>query len=102
MTLANRVMCAPESTDRPDGVGVLLDRRLDDLLRRLVQPGVDHLHARVAQGAGDDLGAAVMTVEPGLGHDDTKGALARALAHGAHTTDPGPSARDGRRSRVDG
>ncbi len=44
----------------------------------------------------------VVTVEPGLGHDDTKGALARALAHGAHTTDPGPSARGGRRSRVDG
>ena len=29
-----------------DGVGVLLDHRLDDLLRRLVQAGVDHLHAR--------------------------------------------------------
>ena len=53
-------------------VGVLLDRRLDDLLGGLVQPGVDDLHARVAQGPGDDLGATVMAVEPGLGHDDAQ------------------------------
>src|SRR6476659_4210445 len=54
---------------QPDGVGVLLDDGLDDLLRGLVQPGVDHLHARVAQGARDDLRAAVVTVEPRLRHD---------------------------------
>ena len=29
-----------------DGVGVLLDHGLDDLLGRLVKTGVDHLHAR--------------------------------------------------------
>ena len=52
-----------------DGVGVLLDRGLDDLLRRLVQAGVDDLHAGVAQRAGDDLGAAVVPVEAGLGDD---------------------------------
>ncbi len=32
----------------PDGVRILLDRGLDDLLRGLVQTGVDHLHARIA------------------------------------------------------
>src|SRR5215212_944568 len=32
----------------PDRVGVLLDRRLDDLLGRLMQTGVDNLHARIS------------------------------------------------------
>ena len=44
----------------------------DDLLRRLAQAGVDHLHAGVAQRAGDDLGAAVVAVEPRLGNDDSE------------------------------
>ena len=56
-----------------DRVGVLLDRGLDDLLRRLVQAGVDDLHAGVAQGPGHDLGAAVVPVEAGLGDDDADG-----------------------------
>ena len=56
-----------------DGVGVLLDGRLDDLLRRLVQAGVDDLHAGVAQRPRDDLGAAVVAVEARLGHDDADG-----------------------------
>ena len=34
----------------PDGVRVLLDRRLDDLLRRLVEARVDDLHARRRAG----------------------------------------------------
>src|SRR5947208_5995700 len=46
-----------------DRVDVLLDRGLDDVLRRLPQPGVDDLHAGVAQRAGDDLGPAVVAVE---------------------------------------
>ena len=54
----------------PDRVGVLLDRRLDDLLGSLMEAGVDHLHAGIAQGARDDLGAAVVSVEAGLGDDD--------------------------------
>src|SRR6185503_6718797 len=53
-----------------DHVGVLLERGLDDLLRRLMHPRVDHLHASVAQGACHDLRAAVMAVEPGLRNDD--------------------------------
>ncbi len=56
---------------QPDGVGVLLDHRLGHLLRRLVEAGVDDLEAGVPQGPGDDLGAAVVPVEPGLGDDDS-------------------------------
>ena len=54
----------------PDRVRVLLDRGLGDLLRRLMQAGVDHLHAGVPQGARDDLRAAVVAVQSGLGDDD--------------------------------
>ena len=60
---------------RQDGdakrVGVLLEDRLDDLLRRLVQPRVDDLHASVAQRASDDLGSSIVPVETGLGDDDS-------------------------------
>src|SRR5439155_9928952 len=63
-----------------DGVRVLLDRSLDDLLRRLVEACVDHLHARVAKRARDDLRTAVVPVETRLGDDDSD--LAR---HGAES-----------------
>ena len=53
----------------PDRVDVFLDGGRDDLLRCLVQPGVDDLHAGVAQRAGHDLGPAVVTVEPDLRDD---------------------------------
>ncbi len=52
-----------------DGVRVLLDRGLDDLLRGLVEARVDDLHACVSQGSRDDLRAAVMPVEAGLRDD---------------------------------
>ena len=52
---------------QPDRLSVLLQCRRDDLLRRLVQAGVDHLHAGVAERRGDDLGAPVVAVEAGLG-----------------------------------
>src|SRR4051794_3428053 len=35
-----------------------------------MEAGVDHLHARVPQGTGDDLGSAIVPVEAGLGHHD--------------------------------
>ena len=62
-------MRAGEDRD-PDCVGVLLDRRLDDLLGGLMEAGVDHLHPGVAQGSRDDLRATVVTVEAGLRDDD--------------------------------
>ena len=56
---------------QPDGVDVFLQRGLGDLLGRLVQTGVDDLEAMVAQRTGDGLGAAIVTVETGLCHDNT-------------------------------
>jgi hypothetical protein len=55
---------------KADRVGVLLDGGLGDLLGRLVQARVDHLHTGIAQSAGDDLRSAVVTVESGLGDHD--------------------------------
>src|SRR5207248_439043 len=52
-----------------DRVHVLLDGGRDDLLRRLVQPGVDDFHASVAQRAGHDLRSAVVPVKTGLRDD---------------------------------
>jgi len=49
-----------------DDVDIFLDGSGGDHLRGLAQAGVDHFHAGVAQGAGDDLGAAVVAVESGL------------------------------------
>ena len=42
------------------------------MLGRLAQAGVDHLHARVAQRARDDLSAAVVAIEARLGDDDSE------------------------------
>ena len=66
MTRGTSVRCAPGEQREPDGVGILLHHRLDHLLGRLVQPGVDHLEAAVPQRPGDDLGPPVVAVEPGL------------------------------------
>ena len=66
VSIRKRVMCAPESTDRSDRVGVLLDGGLDDLLGCLVQAGVDDLVAGIAEGTRDDLRAPVVAVQPGL------------------------------------
>ena len=67
---------SPRRTRKSSGEGlgrvrVFLNRRLDDLLGRLVQPGVDDLHAGVAQRARDDLRAAVVPVEPRFRDDDS-------------------------------
>ncbi len=63
-----------------DGVGILLDHGLDHLLGRLVQSGVDDFEARIPEGSGYDLGAAVVPVETGLGHDHSVWSF-----HGADT-----------------
>ena len=64
----------------PEGVGVLLDDGRHDLLRRLVQPRVDDLEARVAQRPGDDLRAPVVAVEARFADDDAVGAVHGARA----------------------
>ena len=38
-----------------------------------MQSRVDHFHPRVAQRGGDDLGAAVVAIETGLGNEDSDG-----------------------------
>ena len=68
----------------PDRVDVLLERRGDDLARRLAQAEVDDLEAAVAQRPRDDLGAAVVPVETGLRDQDAKRAPVRVgLAQGS-------------------
>ena len=56
-----------------DAVDVFLDGGGDDHLGGLTEASVDNLHACVAEGAGDDLGAAVMAVEAGFGDEDADG-----------------------------
>jgi len=82
---------------QPDRVGVLLDHGLDDLLGRLVQARVDDLEAGVAQGAGDHLRPAVVSVEPRFGHHDAIGPLHRAPSVGRG---PVRGARRGRGGRA--
>ncbi len=53
-----------------DGVNVFLNGGGDDLFRRLTQACIDHFHPGVAEGAGDDLGTAVVTVEARLGNQN--------------------------------
>ena len=63
-------MCAPDSTDSPTASASSWMAVSTICSGRLVQAGVDDLHAGVPQGAGDDLGAAVVPVQAGLGDDD--------------------------------
>src|SRR5712691_8613574 len=72
------VVVGAREDGEPDRVGVFLDGRGHNLLRRLVKPGIDDLEARVAERARDNLGTAVMPVQPrfrdhqpdlSLGHD---------------------------------
>ncbi len=69
----------------PDGVRVLLDRGLGDLLGRLEEAGVDHLEAGVAKRPGDDLGAAIVPVETRLRDDHPQ-----LLGHGDESIDDPP------------
>ena len=51
-------------------VHVLLGRCLDDHPGALADASIDDLHAGVAEGAGDYLGAPIVSVESGLGYKD--------------------------------
>ena len=64
---ADGVVRAGEDREADD-VDVFLDGGGGDHLGRLAQAGVDHFHAGVAQRARDDLGAAVVAVQAGLGN----------------------------------
>src|SRR5216684_3991921 len=49
-----------------ENVGVLLNRRRDDFIRRPVKAGVNHIHSGIAQRPRDDFYAAVMPIKPYL------------------------------------
>src|SRR5208282_117979 len=66
---------------QPDDLHVFLERRADNHLRRLAQAGVDDLHAGIAEGAGNNLGAAVMAVEAGLRYQDADLGVGRHRDH---------------------
>ena len=53
---------------QPDHVDIFLHCGGRDHLRRLPQPGVNHFHPGVAQGAGNNLRPAVVAVKPRLGN----------------------------------
>ena len=57
----------PGQHRQPDRVDVLVDGGGGDCLRRLEQPGVDHLVPGVAKNPGDDLDPPVVAVEADLG-----------------------------------
>jgi hypothetical protein len=38
-----------------------------------MQSGIHHFHAGIAQRGGDDLGPAIVAVQPGLGNQNTDG-----------------------------
>src|SRR5262245_16586528 len=63
-----------------DDVGVLLQRGRHDLLGGLAKTRVDDFHPSIAQRPGNDLGAAVVTIETGLGNDDSELTHLRSVA----------------------
>lgn len=64
---AERVVGAGKD-GKADDVDVFLDGGGGDHLWGLAQAGVDDFHPGVAEGAGDDFGAAVVAVQPRLGN----------------------------------
>ena len=54
-----------------DSVDVLLQRRLGDLLGRLMQARVNDLETVVAQRTGDGLRPAIVTIQTGLRHHNS-------------------------------
>ena len=54
----------------PDGIRILLNHRLDDLLGRLMKTRVDHLHAGIPKRPRDDLRATIVAVKTGLRDND--------------------------------
>ena len=73
-------MCAPDRIERPTTSTSSCSAASAIISGRLAQPGVDDLEPLVAQAAGEDLRAAVVAVEAGLGDED---ADRRVVAHAA-------------------
>ncbi len=81
------VVCAGEYAEA-DAVDVFLNGCVHDHFRGLAEAGVDDFHACIAQGAGDDFCAAVVTVETGLGDENADWGGAGFRRHGEHVRLP--------------
>ena len=68
--LGHELEVAARQDRQADHVDVLVARRRRDLLGREADALVDDLHAGVAGGDGDLLGAVGVAVEAGLGHEE--------------------------------
>jgi hypothetical protein len=60
---------------QPDTVDVLLKSGVHDLFGRLSQPGVNHLHSGIAEGAGHNFSAAVVAIKAGLGYENSESSI---------------------------
>src|SRR5687768_14337379 len=76
-----------------DHVDVFLERGLDDLLGRLVEPRVDDLHPRVPEGRRDHLRSAIVPVQAGLADQHADLALVHRPSVGFAIGPDDPNAR---------
>ena len=74
----------PRKNRESHHVHVLLHRRARDHLRRLVQPGVDHLHAGVASAAATTLAPRSWPSSPGLATSTRIGRAGTSCSDGEH------------------
>src|ERR1039458_5908335 len=84
----NRIVRARKNREADD-LNVFLERGIDNHLRGLAEAGVDDFHAGIAKGAGNDLGATVVTVEARLGDQDADLLIRRGIGwinHREHLT----------------
>jgi hypothetical protein len=85
-------MC-PRQAAQPHDIDILLDGCRGDLRRLLPQTCIDNLDTRIAQGEGENLGAAVVAIQTGLGNQNADPLscchAAFALPNGALATDAG-------------
>ena len=79
---AEGVVRAAEDREADD-VDIFLGSGAGDHLGGLAQAGVDDLHAGVAEGAGDDFGAAVVAIEAGLGDENANFLVRHSLRSSA-------------------
>jgi len=66
--LRNKHVMRTGKDRKPDDVNIFLQRGFGNHLWGLAQTSVNHFHAVIAQGARDDFGAAVMSIQTRLGN----------------------------------
>ena len=77
---------------KSDSIGIFLNCRGHNLLRSLEQTGVNHLEARISQGAGDNFRTSIVAIKARLGNHDAVSAIHRGFilvrCHPAKTSPP--------------